>query len=734
MSPADGAIGEPLRRLEDDRLLRGGSVFVADVELSGMLHAVIVRSSYAHASIANIDSDAARTASGVVDVFTGRDVAQHLGPLPSHRPIEPEWEPLRQLPLAIDTVRYVGEPVAVIIAESRHLAEDAAERVVVEAAELPVVASMDQVEVSPLFPGHSNVAAVVEKASGLATDEALAMAEVLVEDEFRVQRHSGVPLETRGLVARPDADGGITLWGVAKMPHFVRAAVSEMLGLDVELVRVMPVSIGGGFGVRGELYPEDFLVPFAACRVGRPVRWIEDRTEHLLATNHARETVWRVRAGATRDGQLLLVHGDVRIDIGAYVRPLVGVVAEQCTLNLLGPYRVRSFACRAECVLSNKMGIGTMRAPGRYEASFAREGILDRLCAALNWDPVDLRHRNLLDAADYPYDTGVESFGKNVVYDSGDPRHAFQMAAAAVASDRKTLDERCAVGVGVVPFIESTGLGPFEQARVSIETPGRVVVRVATTSMGQGHETSFAQVAADAVGVAIDDVVVLEGDPSTVSDGVGTFASRSMVMAGNAIWLAGSRLREHVEKVDRDRQLTLGEVIVAAEREGIELDVEERFASWSTTYAYGAHAAEVAIDPELGSLEVLRYVVVADVGRVVNPHIVAGQVQGGVVQGIGGALLEELAYSEDGQPLSSTFMDYLLPSALEAPDVEITLIDRARSPGNPLGIKGAGEVGTIAAGAVIACAARDALSGRSDRAGALPLKPERLVARADDER
>jgi carbon-monoxide dehydrogenase large subunit len=731
MTAAQGYIGLSLPRVEDARMLQGRALFVADVDVADCAHAVIVRSPYAHAALRSVDLEVARAMPGVIDAFCGLDVVEVLRPFPSNRPIASEWLSLLQLPLAVDTVRYVGEPIAVVVAGNRSLAEDAAATVILDAVELPVVGSA-RAGGPELFPGHSNVVAVVDKKGGLPIDQAVGQADEVVEETFRVQRHSGVPLETRGLVARPDPDGGITLWGVAKMPHFVRSAVADMLHLAEESVRVQPVNIGGGFGVRGELYPEDFLVPFAAIRAGLPVRWIEDRGEHLVGTNHARETDWRVRAGATRAGELIFIQADAVIDVGAYVRPLMGVVAEQCALNMLGPYRTRSFSCRVECALSNKMGIGTMRAPGRYEATFAREGIIDLLAAKVGIDPSAFRDRNLLGARDYPYDTGVESFGRDLVYDSGDPRTAFGIAVKAIRARRSDLEREPSVegrliGTGVVPFIESTGLGPFEQARISIEEPGKVVVRLGTTSMGQGHETSFAQIAADAVGVEIDDVVVLEGDPSSVSAGVGTFASRSLVMGGNAIFLAGTELGFRRDKLDPDHRLPLGELLELSGASGPELDVEARFETWSTTYAYGAHAAIVAIDPALGSIEVLHYVVVADVGLVVNPAIVHGQVQGGVVQGLGGALLEELIYSDDGQPLATTLMDYLLPSAHETPDIEVSLIDIARSPGNPLGVKGAGEIGTIAVGAAVAAAARDALHGLGVRVNQLPLKPDRLV-------
>jgi CO/xanthine dehydrogenase Mo-binding subunit len=723
-------MGRPLLRVEDDRLLRGDARFVADITVPDLLHIAVVRSTAPHARLGPIDLDEARAMAGVVDAFCGSDIAQHLRPLPSHRPLPPEWAAFRQAALAVDIVRYVGEPVAVVVATSRAIAEDAVDRVVVQYDDLPVVASTGSEPAAELFPGHSNVVSVIEKAGGMALENALGLADVVVEEEFSVQRHSGVPLETRGLLARPDADGGLTLWGVAKMPHFIRAAVAEMLGFDRDRVRVEPVSIGGGFGVRGEFHPEDFLVPFAALRVGRPVRWIEDRVEHFIGTNHSRECRWRVRAGATRDGQLVFLAGEVTLDIGAYVRPLVGVIAEQCALNLLGPYRVPSFSCRATSVVSNKTGVGTVRAPGRFEATFAREGILDLLAAKLGVAPLELRDRNILGADDYPFDTGVESFGKHVVYDSGDPRRALRLAAETIATGdpERDVDDHRLVGIGAVPFIESTGLGPYEHARISVEEPGQLVVRLGTTSMGQGHETSFAQIAADAVGVEVGDVVVLEGDPDSVSDGIGTFASRSLVMGGSAIWLAGQELGELIDKLDPQRTGSLRELLLAAAAADIELDVESRFESWNTTYAYGAHAAVVAIDPLLGSLEVLRYLVVADVGRVINPLIVKGQVHGGVVQGLGGALLEELAYSDEGQPLSASFMDYLLPSAHEAPVVEVVLLDEARAGGNPLGAKGAGEIGTIAAAAVVAAAVRDALQGCDVDLTSLPFKPERLVS------
>jgi carbon-monoxide dehydrogenase large subunit len=726
-------IGRSMPRAEDLRFLAGQATYVADVVLPDMAHVALVRSWMAHAVVLRIDTSRARSLPGVLDVFTAEDIQGWLGLLPTHRPLPPGREEHRQAVIAADRVRYVGEPLAVVVAESRHLAEDAAELILPELEPLQPISSVEQAVAagSPrLFDGFDNEILSLSKSAGADPDVLLTEADVVVEATFRTNRHSSVPLETRGLVARPDPDGGMTVWGPTKIPDFARRAIAEMLALSPDLVRLVRVDVGGGFGVRGELYPEDFLVPLAALRLGRPVSWIEDRREHLVAANQSRETVWRVRAGLRRDGTLLVLDGDVTLDAGAYVRPALTLLVELAAVNFLGPYRVPAFRCRSRAVLTNKTGVGTVRAPARPEATFARERLLDRAARTLGLDPIDLRARNLLAAEDFPYDTGLDVLGTSMIYDACDPQEALRVAVEALGEDRGDLGSGAEVRVGssVVPFIESTGLGPVETARLTVEPPGVVTVWTGTTSMGQGHETSLAQIAADAVGVAFDLVDVREGDPDSSPRTIGTFASRTAVMAGSAVWEAGRQLRELIGQLAPGGQPALDEILRIAAERGVSLDVVGDFRSDHHTYVYGAQAALVSVDPALGVLKVLKYIVVADVGLAVNPMIVIGQIAGGAVQGIGGAMLEELRYSDDGQPLSTSFMEYLLPSARDVPDVQVILLDRARTPHNPLGIKGAGEVGNVAVAAVLAGAAEDALGAAGPAIESLPLKPERLIA------
>jgi aerobic carbon-monoxide dehydrogenase large subunit len=720
-------IGRSIRRVEDRRLLRGEDTFAGDIRLPDLAAVAVVRSPLAHAVLLGVDLAAARAAEGVLDAFWHEDVVEFMGPLPTARPFDPDLDRFRQSPLPRDRVRYAGEPVAVVVAETRALAEDAAALVTLDLDPLDAAVDASNVEGPELFDGHPNLIHTIVKAAGGDIGLALEGADVVVEETLRVHRYSAVPLETRGLVARPDPDGGLTLWGVTKLPHFLRSGIAETLGLDPSLVRVVPVAVGGGFGVRGEFYPEDVLVPVAALRTGRPVAWIEDRREHLLGTNHSRESSWRIRAGATGDGDLVGLEAQLVYDLGGYLRTLVP--PELAASDLIGPYRLPSFRSEVRCVLTNKMGIGPVRSPGMYEAWFARERVLDRLAERLGMKAIDFRMRNLLRPEEFPHRAGLQVFGTEVVFDSADPPEALRIAAEAVTRPMPAPAPGRRLGRAAIPFIEHTAAGPVEIARLRVEPPGMVAVYVGTTSMGQGHETTLAQIAADAVGVPFDRVAIREGDPDATPFGLGTFASRSTVMGGSAVWLAGLELRARLDRVDPGRRLPLERVLQRAAAEGLELEVVHRFEAEHMTYSYGAHGAVVELDPELGTLQVLRYVVVADVGRVVNPDIVLGQIRGGAVQGMGGALLEELAYSPDGQPLSTSFMDYLLPTALDVPEVEVVLLDRARSTTNPLGVKGAGELGSIAVGATLASAAQDALGPNGGWIDRLPLAPE-LLSRA----
>lgn len=678
----------------------------------------VVRSQVAHGRLHNVDVTKAKLIAGVIDVFTANDVERFMKPLRPTTPFPGDLDQYRQFPLARDEVRYVGEPVAVVVAETRAIAEDAAAVVAVEVDELQPV-----VGVASGSPIHT-----ITKQSGADIAEAEKSASVCVEATFRLGRNTGMPMETRGLVASPEADGGVTLYGVAKLPAFIRAVIADLLEVPPTAVRVHPVAVGGGFGVRGELYPEDLLTVIAAVRSARSVAWIEDRREHLTSINHARESTWRVRVAATENGEIVALSGAVDIDAGAYLRTLVP--AELDASELLGPYRIPAYRCEARVWLTNKMGIGTMRAPGTFESTFVREMLLERLAVALHMPAVEVRRRNLLEPGDLPLALGFDLLGSAAVYDSADLPEAFRIAYDAIYTDEASARARATgagkrFGISVVPVILPTGIGPFESARLVVEPPGILSVYVATTSMGQGHATSLAQIAADAVGVSIGLVTVHEGDPAAVPASIGTFASRSMVAAGNAVWAAGLQLREQLSELLGNRPFDL---VRTLETGGQALEATARFDIPTLTYAYGAHAVQVEVDPELGSVDLVRYVVVADAGRIVNPVMASDQIRGAAVFGIGGALFESIEYSAEGQLLTSTFLDFLLPSVGEAPAIEVVLLDRARSPLNPLGIKGVGEIGTAAAGAVIAAAVQDAIGYEGRWLDELPLAPEKVRA------
>jgi carbon-monoxide dehydrogenase large subunit len=761
-------IGAPLKRKEDPRLLTGRGRYVADIVLPGMLEAAVVRSPHAHAALERVDGARARSLPGVALVATGAD----LGGVPSI-PIRlgprPELTPFLQPPLARDRVRYVGEPVALVVAASRYIAEDAADLVEVRCLPLPPLCTAERAAGPGAVPLHDaapdNVAARPEVASG-DPDAALATSEIRLRRRLSIQRHTGMPMETRGLVAAYDAaTGALTVWGPTKVPHFNRQVLADLLGLPVHRLHFIEPEVGGGFGIRGEFYPEDLLIPWAALRLGRPVRWIEDRREHLLAANHSRQQEHDVEVGATRDGRILALVDRVAVDMGAYLRTHGLTVPELTAAMLPGPYRIPHYRCRVECVMTNKTPTGTYRAPGRYEATFVRERMLDDLAAALGADPVEIRRRNLLTPEDMPYRAGTTTLGHPTVYDTGAYASALDAALRDAGYTRLRAwqaEQRARgrhIGIGIACVLEKAGLGPWEMARAEIDASGEVVVYSGLASVGQGMETALAQICAEELRLSIDDVTVVHGDTDRVPYGIGAFASRGTVVGGNAVLLAARAVREQVldaaarllEAAPADlvldarrvsvrgapaRAVTFRELAAAAAPGralplGLEpgLGATRFFQPPDMTYPYGTHVAVVEVDPETGAVAVLRYAIAYDVGRAINPMLVRGQLAGGAAQGIGGALLEELTYDAAGQLLSTTFMDYLIPSAMEAPDaLSIRILEETPTPLNPLGIKGVGEGGTAGAGAAIANAVADALRPLGVEVTALPLSPDRIRA------
>jgi CO/xanthine dehydrogenase Mo-binding subunit len=747
------AVGASVPRKEDRPLLTGESVFVDDIDLPGAAEAAIVRSPHAHARVIGIDATAAGCSPGVIDVITASDVSA-AARIPMRMYRREGMERFLQPPLAIDRVRYSGDPVAMVLADSRYQAEDAAELVEVAYEPLPGVLDPEaalEPEAPVLFPeADGNLAAEFSIESG-DVEAAFAAAEHVVEERLVCQRHAAVPLETRGVVAAVDPGSGLlTVWGAAKVVHVNRRILAALLDWPEERIRLVELHVGGGFGARGEFYPEDYLVPAAAIRIGRPVKWIEDREENLRACNHSREQVHEIAIALGADGEFLALRDAVTFNTGAYVRTH-GVVVPNMTAALLpGPYRWSGYRCAVRHVVTNKTPGGTYRAPGRFEANFARERIIDLAARRIGIDAIELRRRNLIAPAEMPYERGTHTDGHPVVFDSGDyPRlleaglRQFRYGEMTRWRERSE-DPGRRRGIGVALFVEKSGIANWDYARVELTGGGEFVVHVGSASIGQGVETVHAQICADALGVPYERIAaVRHGDTDDVPDGVGSFGSRATMIAGSAVAEAAASLRVSIlaraaellgaepEDLDLDgdrvaaRSLPERAVALRELATGAGVSAEARFHSDAMSFPYGLHCAAVEVDAETGAVAIERYAVAYDVGRAINPALVEGQIVGGATQGIGGALLEELTYDADGQLVAGSFMDYLLPTAVEAPGIEVLITEDAPTPLTPMGAKGAGEGGTAAAGAAIANAVSDAVGAEVRE---LPITPERVVA------
>jgi aerobic carbon-monoxide dehydrogenase large subunit len=755
-------VGRSVTRLEDRPLLLGQGRFAADVSFFDQLHMRVVRSTHANARLLSIDISDARATPGVYAVWTAADVAD-IPPIDFRLSRIAGLDGYRQRILASGRVRYVGDPVAAVFAEDPYLAEDVADRIPLELEELPALLRADQ-EPGEFEPGRSTEAGVVRKEFG-DVDAGFRKAHATVSLELRVGRHSGVPLETRGAIGRYDgAREVLELYGAAKVPHWNRDQIAGMLGLSPSRVHLYEGHVGGGFGIRGELYPEDVLVCAAALRFRRPVKWIEDRREHLIAANHSRQQIHRIRAAIDPAGRILGIDDEFFHDQGAYVRTHAATVPDLAAAMLPGPYRVPAYRAVGHIRLTNKTPGGTYRAPGRFESTFVRERLLDAIAARVGIDPVEARRRNLITATEMPYARPIETLGTDVTFDSGDYAGLLGKALTAMnwADLRADVQRRRsageAVGLGLGMFVEKSGLGPFDGVRVTVDTSGAVEVVTGAASVGQGVETVIAQVCADALGVDYRRIRVLHGQTERIPYGMGAFASRVTVMTGEAARLAALKVRakaidvaaELLQAPPDSLDVIDGKVVRAASDAGPSIGLGEvaRHLSpaskslgdrspgltadgWFHTdhmnYPYGVHAALVQVDRETGAVNVLRYLVAFDIGKAVNPMLVEGQLAGGVAQGLGGALLEEFLYDDRGEPLSVTFADYLMPTVREVPAVDVLISEDAPSPLNPMGLKGAGEGGINAVGAAIAAAIDDAI-GMPGAVTELPITPRRLRA------
>jgi carbon-monoxide dehydrogenase large subunit len=728
------ATSVPLRRHEDLALLTGQGRFVADLHLPGQLTMTVVRSPVAHGRLVQIDATDARELPGVHSVWTATDIAADLGAVPeitprlvsNHEVVASHLQPV----LAQGRVRYVGEPVAVVVADDRYVAEDAADLVVVDIEPLDAITDVLQ--------GHDEIE-TLHVGFGDA-DDVFAEAPVVTEAEFAIERHSAVPIETRGLAADYDQrTGRIVVYGSAKVPHWNRAELARQLGIEPDAVVMRETEVGGSFGVRGEFYPEDFLLPWAARRLGRPVVWAEDRWEHLVATNHARGQVHRATLAGDHDGRILAVRTEYWADLGAYVRTNGMRVPELTAAMLPGPYRLEAYSATGHCMGTNRTPTGTYRSPGRVESAFVRERLVELYAARIGADPVEVRQRNLLRAEDLPYRCRMLEVGPQINLESGDPQRLLGAVVARIGIEgvraRQAAGER--IGVGVAAFLElSAGGPPWETGAVQVDEDGTIRVRSGASSVGQGVRTALAQIVAADFGVDPEAIVVEHLDTDALSSGVGTFASRSTVMAGNAVHeAAGLVLRraralvaeEHgSEEAGRPIDLALAAKLALAGDDG-PLQAETRFTLERPSSDFGAHAAIVRVDDETGEVDVERLVLGFDLGPAINPMLVEGQLFGGAVQALGGALLERFVYDANGNPLVTSFMDYLLPTVTVAPRMEAIIDESAVSPSNPLGVNGCGEGGMTGVAPAIANAVGDAL-GRPELVTSVPIDPELLAA------
>lgn len=769
MSAAPGRVfGAPIKRKEDPRLLRGNGRYLSDIKVHGMVHVAILRSPYAHAEIRGIDFSALDADPRCLGYLSAADFDE----LPVLVCIDAEetTQPFLQTILATDKVRYVGEPIALVVAEDRYTAEDLLQLVEVDYEPLDPVVDPEEAmaDGAPIVHAETNVADVLEMSSGDAA-AALAAAPHVLKERFSTQRYAGMPMETRGVIASwDDRTGSITVWTSTQVPNGVKANLQAALGLAENAIRVLAPDVGGGFGVKLQIYPEETLVSKLAMKVKRPVKWVEDRWEHFVSATHGREQFHDVEVGYDDDGLILAIRDDCVTNTGAYLQSLTLVEPFIGVAMLTGPYEVENFDARATIVMTNKTPMNPFRGVGHVQAAFTMERIMDCIAADLGLDPVDVRLRNMIKSDRMPLHRGFGNvLAGEIVYDSGDYPECLRRAVELAgyedfrAEQKRLRDEGRYVGIGIGAFVEETGLGPYESGTVRLETSGRVTVLTGGCSSGQGHATTLAQIAADELGVDMDVVQVLHGDTDLVRYGVGTYASRTAAVGGPAVRKAAAKVKEkalavagHLLEVDPgDLELADGQISVVgspaasvslaevatavAPGKPLPADIEEYgmeatdiYHPENNTFAYGVHVSTVEVDIETGLVKPLRHVVVNDSGTVINPLILEGQVQGGVALGLGGCLLEEVVYDADGQPRNPNFMDYRVPAIGNLPPEVLVEHMEIPTPLNADGIKGGGEGGAVGAPAAIANAVADAIAPA--RINATPLTPARVHAATQD--
>ncbi|WP_129782434.1 xanthine dehydrogenase family protein molybdopterin-binding subunit [Peristeroidobacter soli] len=756
-------LGQPVPRREDERLLTGRGRFVDDLKLPGMVHMAVLRSPVGHARIRSIDKTAARAAPGVLAVISAEDVEGYAHHMPvSDTWVMPGYNRFLQWPIAKDFVRFVGEPIVAVVAETRSLAEDACGLVEIDFEVLDAVTNIDEALTDKVVLHESvgtNLACHYVVGRGDA-DQAFQNPHYTRKEVFRVHRHTGMALETRGYVAQWDPVAGkMTCWGANKRPWQTRDTLASMLKLNREDVTLIENDTGGNFGTRGHFYPENLMVAFLAMRLGRPVKFIEDRRENMMATNHSRELSAELEIAVNQDGKIAGLRARVFCDLGAYATGGGSAVPPAKTVQFIpGPYKIDNYKCELSVLVTCKTPVGAFRGPGRYEAGFFIERLLDIVAKDLGLDPIEFRKNNLIRAEDMPYNGGVlvPYLGESP-YDTGDYLETFERALklfdydALKAKSGKMIDGKLH-GVAASAYVDSTGMGPSEEARIVVKSPKQIELFVGTSANGQGVETTMAQVAANQLGVPYDLIQVFAGSTNYVANGNGHGHSRAAVQGGSAVFIAVNNLikqlldaaalrfnepAEHLEyrngavfrKKEQVPLATFDELVrVVATDLGREdlLQAAGKYVNSALTYSYGAQVAHVTVDPETAVVEVERFLTVEDVGRALNPLIVHGQSIGAAVQGLSGTFLDEFVYDASGQLLTGSFADYLVATSTDFPSVEAETLQNAPAKSNPLGAKGAGEGAISTTGAVLANAVSNALSSLNVQVYDLPISPNNL--------
>jgi aerobic carbon-monoxide dehydrogenase large subunit len=759
--PISKSVGARIKRREDPSLIRGLGQYVDDVKLPGMLHVAILRSPHAHAKIENIDTAAARQLPGVVAVFTGAELRDQIGTLPTTAD-NPTLRIPKHYVLAVDKVCYVGDGVAAVVAEDRYRARDALDLIQVEYEPLPVVVDPETALTSGSPVIHSewpdNMAFRWEQKQG-DVDGAFKRAHKIVKQRLVHQRLAPIAIETRGVVAQyVSSEKQLTVWSSTQIPHLLKTHLSQLLKLPESQVRVIAPDVGGGFGSKLNVYAEEALLGHLALKLERPVKWSEERRENIQATIHGRGQVGEVEAAVQKDGAILGLRYKVIADIGAYHQLFTPAIPPFTGLMLSGCYKIPAIGIDVRAAFTNKMSTDAYRGAGRPEATYVIERLMDRIAQELKLDPVKVRQKNFPEPKEFPFKTAT-----GLAYDSGNYQLALTKALKLAGYEKLRREQKRLrsrgryLGIGLSTYVEICAMGPgfWEYAKVEVDDAGKVTVYSGASPHGQGQKTSFAQIVADQLGVEMDDVTVVHGDTAAVAKGIGTFGSRATAVGGIAVYQAAERVREkarelasHLLEVDIDdlvftdgcfgvkgvpkQSLTIAQIAKQARAAknlpaglDVNLVVDSTFEPSNFTFPFGTHICVVEVEPETGNIEIRKYIAVDDCGKVINPLLVDGQVQGGIVQGLGQALYEGVVYDENGQLLTGSLMDYALPRAADLPRLQLARTETP-TPVNPLGIKGIGEAGTIGSTPAVVSAVVDALAPFGVTHIDMPLTPEKI--------